>query len=81
MQSLESVSLKAIKLKDIKGKEGTEIAVTLARSVIGSTPKQRKTARALGLRKTGSIRHHKLNNSVYGMLKSLEHLIKVDLIK
>lgn len=64
-------------LRKIKDMKDAEILVTLKRSVIGGTPSQRKTAVALGLRKTGSQRIHKVNDSIYGMLKTIEHLITV----
>jgi len=54
------------------------VRVTLVRSTIGEPPKARGTVRALGLRKTGSSRTHRLSPSLAGMLERVRHLVAVD---
>ena len=56
---------------------GEKIQVKLTRSLIGANPNQRKTAKALGLRKLGSSREHTLNPVIQGMIKKIEHLVTV----
>lgn len=58
--------------------DNKEILIRLKRSLIGVSPNQRKTARALGLRKLGSSRLHTINPVIRGMMKKIEHLIQVD---
>ena len=56
----------------------SELKVTLIRSTIGVIPKHRKTIEALGLRKINSIRVHKDNGAIRGMLRKVSHLVKVE---
>ena len=55
-----------------------ELKVTLVRSTIGVIPKQRKTIEALGLRKINSVKMHKDNGAIRGMLRKVSHLVKVE---
>jgi len=55
-----------------------ELKVTLIRSTIGAKPKQRKTIEALGLRKINSVKMHKDNGAIRGMLRLVSHLVKVE---
>ena len=55
-----------------------ELKVTLVRSTIGVIPKQRKTIEALGLRKINSVKMHKDNDAIRGMLRKVAHLVKVE---
>ena len=58
-----------------------KIRIKLIRSLIGALPKQRATARALGLRKIGSSAEQEANPAVMGMVKALSHLVSVEEIK
>ncbi|MDR1596351.1 MAG: 50S ribosomal protein L30 [Treponema sp.] len=58
-----------------------KIRIRLARSVIGSLPKQRATVRSLGLRKIGSVSEQEDNPVIRGMVKVVSHLVTVEEIK
>lgn len=53
------------------------IQVKLVKSVIGAIPKHRKTVQALGLKKLGQIKEHQDNPQIRGMVKQVEHLVKI----
>lgn len=53
------------------------IQVKLVNSTIGAIPKHRKTVQALGLKKTGQVKEHKDNPQIRGMIKQVEHLVKI----
>ena len=55
-----------------------EIKVTLVRSTIGALPKHKKTVEALGLRKINSSNIHQDNVAIRGMIKQVQHLVKVE---
>ena len=52
--------------------------ITLLRSLIGRSPKQRATIRALGLGRLNSSVVRKSNSAVVGMVSSVSHLVKVE---
>ncbi|ASV12543.1 MULTISPECIES: 50S ribosomal protein L30 [Leptospira] len=54
------------------------IIVTQVKSSIGVKKEHRLTLHALGLRKTGQQRKHKVSPALQGMLDSVRHLIKVE---
>ena len=55
------------------------IKVTLVKSVIGSLPAQRRTVKALGLKKIGSsVEHDAANPAIKGMVRAVAHLVKVE---
>jgi large subunit ribosomal protein L30 len=54
------------------------IKVTLVKSLIGSTERQRATVRALGLGRIGSSAIHVPSDAVMGMIRSVRHLLKVE---
>ena len=58
-----------------------KIRIKLVRSLIGALPKQRATARALGLRKIGSSTEQESSPAVLGMVKIVSHLVSVEEIK
>ena len=58
-----------------------KIRIRLARSVIGSLPKQRATVRSLGLRKIGSVSEQEDTPVIRGMVKIVSHLVTVEEIK
>jgi large subunit ribosomal protein L30 len=54
------------------------LKVTLKKSLIGSTTKQRSTASGLGLRKINQTRILKNTPAIRGMVKKLLHLVDVE---
>ena len=54
-----------------------QLKVTLKRSLIGSTDKQRATVRGLGLRRINHSRMLKNTPAIRGMVKKVLHLIEV----
>ena len=55
-----------------------KVKVTLKRSLIGRPETQRKTVRALGLRKINSVVELPDNPAIRGQLHTVEHLIQVE---
>ncbi|HHW91391.1 MAG TPA: 50S ribosomal protein L30 [Firmicutes bacterium] len=53
------------------------LKITLKRSLAGSQPKQRATAKALGLTKLQKSVIHKDNPQIRGMIARINHLIEV----
>ena len=51
--------------------------ITLVRSLIGCRPNQVATAKALGLKKIGSVVVKEDNEAIRGMIKTIAHLVKV----
>jgi len=58
------------KLKKIRGR--------LVKSTIGSKPEQRRTVRALGLRRLNSSVVQAASPSVLGMVRAVSHLVRVE---
>ena len=54
------------------------LKVTLIKSPIGAVPKNKKTVAALGLRKINSTNELPDNQAVRGMLRQVQHLVKVE---
>ncbi len=54
-----------------------KLTVTLKKSVIGSSPVQRKTVEALGLRKINQTVEHNDNAAIRGMIVKVSHLVEV----
>lgn len=54
------------------------LKITLKKSVIGAIPKHKKTVEALGLRKTNSSVVQQDNPAIRGMIKQVQHLLKVE---
>lgn len=54
-----------------------KLKITQKRSSIGRSPIQRRTMRALGLRKIGSTAEHSDSPTVRGMIFKVKHLIEV----
>jgi len=55
-----------------------KIRVQLVRSTIGRKPEQRKTVKALGLKKINSVVEKDATPSILGMVESISHLVKVE---
>jgi large subunit ribosomal protein L30 len=58
--------------------ESKTLRVTLVRSPIGYDWRQKRTVRALGLRRMNQTVEHKDSPSVRGMLASVRHLVRVE---
>lgn len=54
-----------------------KLTIKQKKSCIGTKPKQRKTLRALGLRKVNSERIHEDNPVTRGMINKVSHLVEV----
>lgn len=54
------------------------LKITLVKSTIGAVPKHKKTVEALGLRKTGKTVVLPDNAATRGMVKQVQHLVKVE---
>ena len=55
-----------------------KIQITLTSSLIGANPKQKATAKSLGLNKIGDVTVQNNDASVLGKAKIIAHLIKVE---
>lgn len=54
-----------------------QIEITLKRSLIGRTEKQRLTVQTLGLRKLHQSVIHNDNEAIRGMISKVNHLVEV----
>lgn len=54
------------------------LKVTLVKSTIGAVPKHKKTVEALGLRKVNKTVELPDNAATRGMVKQVQHLVKVE---
>lgn len=57
---------------------GKTLRVTLVKSPIGYTKDQKKTARALGLKKMNQTVEHKDSPALRGMLTKIIHLLRIE---
>ena len=55
-----------------------KLKITLVKSTIGAIPKHKQTAAALGLRKLNKTVEMPDNASVRGIVKQIQHLVKVE---
>ena len=55
----------------------SKIRIKLVRSVIGTTPNQRKNVEALGLKKRESVVIKEDNAQIRGMINKVSHLVEV----
>jgi large subunit ribosomal protein L30 len=55
-----------------------KVKITLVRSMIGSTQRQKRTLEALGLRKLNHSVVHEVNPQIMGMAQKLNHVLKVE---
>ncbi len=58
-----------------------KLKITLKRSPIGYNETQKRTVRALGLRKLHQTVIHEDNPSIRGMLQRIPHLVQVEVIE
>lgn len=57
------------------------LRITLVRSLIGRPEKQRRTIRALGLKRINHSVVHKDTPEIRGMVKRVTHLVRVEPVK
>ncbi len=55
-----------------------KVKVTLVKSVIDRSKRQKATVKALGLGKINSSREHELTPQIKGMINKVNHLIAVE---
>lgn len=55
----------------------SKIQIKLVRSVIGTTPNQKKNVEALGLKKRESVVVKEDNAQIRGMINKVSHLVEV----
>jgi large subunit ribosomal protein L30 len=55
-----------------------KVQIRLIKSTIGRKPAQRKTVRALGLKKINSVVVHEKNLPIMGMIQTVRHLVEVE---
>lgn len=55
-----------------------KIKVKLKKSLIGSTEKQRKVAKSLGLSKINQVVEHNDSDMIRGMINKISHLLSVE---
>jgi len=55
-----------------------KVKVTLVKSLIGSKPNQKLTAKSLGLNKVGDSIEHEDDAVLAGKVKVIAHLVRVD---
>jgi large subunit ribosomal protein L30 len=58
-----------------------KVKVTLSSGLVGKKDTQRRVVKALGLKKYGSSAVHTNTASIAGMLRKVEHLVKVEAVK
>jgi large subunit ribosomal protein L30 len=56
----------------------TRLRIKLVKSIIGNKERQKRTARALGLRRINSIVVHDDDPIVRGMIERISHLVQVE---
>lgn len=61
-----------------EGRPVANLRITLVRSGIGHPQFQKETLRSLGLRRLNQAVEHKDNPSIRGMVKTVEHLVRVE---
>lgn len=54
------------------------VRITQVKSVIDQTKRQKATMQALGLRKISQSIEHDLSPQIAGMIKKVEHLVRVE---
>jgi ribosomal protein L30 len=55
-----------------------KLKIKQVKSVIGRKPNQRRTIKALGLKRINSVVEHKATPSILGMVRTVSHLIEVE---
>lgn len=55
-----------------------KLRITQTRSVIGRPPDQRRTVRALGLKRIRDVAEHADRPEIRGMIRKVSHLVEVE---
>ena len=55
-----------------------KVKIRQVKSVIGRKPNQRRTIKALGLKRINSVVEHKATPPILGMIRTVSHLIEVE---
>ncbi len=55
-----------------------KLRITWRKSAIGYAPNQRRTIRALGLRRLGQVVEHSDSPAMRGMIQTVRHLVEVE---
>ena len=55
-----------------------KLKITWRKSAIGYAPNQRRTIRALGLRRLGQVVEHSDSPAMRGMILTVRHLVEVE---
>jgi large subunit ribosomal protein L30 len=63
------------------GKDKGELRIKLVRSLIGYPRNQREVAKGLGLRKLQSEVIRKNSPEIWGMIRKIPHLLKVEVME
>lgn len=58
-----------------------KVRITLVKSVIDRSRRQKDTLIALGLRKISQTREHVVTPQIQGMINKINHLVKVEEVK
>ena len=59
----------------------TKLRITWEKSFIGHTQDQRRTIRALGLRRLNQVVEHEDTDTMRGMVHRIRHLVSVDQVE
>ena len=59
----------------------TKVRITQIRSKIDRPARQKRTLEALGLRKMHQSREFELSPNIQGMIRKVQHLVKVEEVK
>lgn len=57
------------------------VKITQVKSAVGRNEKQKKTIRSLGIKKLNQTVVHKATPQILGMIKAVEHLVRVEFIE
>ena len=58
-------------------KETKQIKIKLVKSLIGTSPAQRKVATALGFKKKDQVVEHYQSATIMGMVNKISHLVSI----
>lgn len=61
-----------------RASKGKALRITLVKSPIGYSKRQKRTVRALGLRRLRQTVEHNDNPAVRGMITKIQHLVRVE---
>lgn len=70
--------MKKQKLKEKLLSKMSKVKITLKRSLIGQGHKSRETIKSLGLKKINSSVERDMDDSLQGMLRVVNHLVKIE---